>query len=50
MQCSRDVENQNKVSACTRMRGCSSAPATNKSKKITFILGLELNFAVNVDF
>ena len=36
---------------CTRMRGCSSALATNKSKK-GLGLGLELglNFAVNVDF
>ena len=37
-------------SVCTRTRGCSSAPATNKSKKITCKLGLGLNFAVNVDF
>ena len=35
---------------CTRMRGCNSARATNKSKKITSKLGLGLNFAVNVDF
>ena len=36
---------------CTRMRGCSLAPARNKSKKkITCKLGLGLNFAVNVDF
>ena len=35
---------------CTRMRGCSSARATNKSKKITSKVGLGLNFAVNVDF
>ena len=32
------------------MRGCSSPPATSKSKKITSKLGLGLNFAVNVDF
>ena len=37
-------------SVCTRTRGCSSAPATNNSKKITSKLGLGLNFAVNVDF
>ena len=38
-------------SVCTRTRGCSSAPATNKSKKkITSKLGLGLNFAVSVDF
>ena len=37
-------------SLCTRTRGCSSAPATNKSKKkTTSMLGLGLNFAVNVD-
>ena len=36
-------------SVCTKMRGCSSTPATNESKKkITSKLGL--NFAVNVDF
>ena len=38
------------MSVCTRTRGCSLAPATNKSKKITSKLGLGLNFAVNVDF
>ena len=38
-------------SVCTRMRDCSLAPRTNKSKKkITPKLGLGLNFAVNVDF
>ena len=38
-------------SVCTRMRGCSSTPARNKSKKkITSKLELGLNFAVNVDF
>ena len=38
-------------SVCTRMRGCSSTPARNKSKKkITSNLELGLNFAVNVDF
>ena len=37
-------------SICTRMRGCSSTPARNKSKKNTSKLELELNFAVNVDF
>ena len=37
-------------SVCTRMRGCNSAPARNKSKKVTSKLGLGLNFAVNVDF
>ena len=37
-------------SVCTRMRGCSSTPAWNKSKKITCKLELGLNFAVNVDF
>ena len=37
-------------SECTRMRGCSSTPARNKSKKITSKLELGLNFAVNVDF
>ena len=37
-------------SVCTRMRGCSSAPARKKSKNITPKLELGLNFAVNVDF
>ena len=37
-------------SVCTRMRGCSSTPARNKSKKIDSKLELGLNFAVNVDF
>ena len=38
-------------SVCTRMRGCSSTPPRNKSKKkITSKLELRLNFAVNVDF
>ena len=37
-------------SVCTRMRGCSSAPARNKSKQITSKLELGLNCAVNVDF
>ena len=38
-------------SVCTRMRGCSSTPARNKStRKITSKLELGLNFAVNVDF
>ena len=38
-------------SVCTRMRGCSSTPARNKSqKKITSKLELGLNFAVDVDF
>ena len=38
------------TSVCTRTRSCSSAPATNKSKKkITSKLELGLNFAVNVD-
>ena len=38
-------------SICTKMRGCSSSPARNKSKKkITFKLELGLNFAVNVNF
>ena len=37
-------------SVCTRTRGCCSAPATNKSKKIISELGLGLNFAINVDF
>ena len=37
-------------SVCTRMRGCSSTPASNKSKKITSKLELGLTFSVNVDF
>ena len=37
-------------SVFTRMRGCSSTPAKNKSQKITSKLEVELNFAVNVDF
>ena len=37
-------------SVCTRMRGCSSTPARNKSKKNTSELELGLNFAVNVYF
>ena len=38
-------------SVCTRMRGRSSTPARNKSKKkVTSKVGLGLNFAVNVDF
>ena len=38
-------------SVCTRMRGCSLAPAMHESKKkITSKLGLGLNFAVNVSF
>ena len=37
-------------SACTRTRGCSLTPATNKrKKKITSKLRLGLNFAMNVD-
>ena len=36
-------------SVCTRMRGRSSTPARNKSKKITSKVRLGLNFAVNVD-
>ena len=37
-------------SVFTRMRGCSSTPVKNKSKKITSKLEMGLNFAVNVDF
>ena len=37
-------------SVCTRTRGCSLAPAMNKSKKITSKLGLGFNFAVIIDF
>ena len=37
-------------SVCTRMRGCSSTPARNKSKTITSKLEIGLNFAANVDF
>ena len=38
-------------SVCTRMRGCSSTPTRNKSKKkVTSKLELGLNLAVNVDF
>ena len=37
-------------SVFTRMRGCSSTPAKNKSQKITSKLEVGLNFAVNVDF
>ena len=49
MQCSHDFEIEAR-SVCTRMRGCSLAPAMNESKKrITSKLGLGLNFAVNVD-
>ena len=36
---------------CSGMRGCSSTPARDKSKKkISSKLELGLNFAVNVDF
>ena len=37
-------------SVCPGMKGCSLATARNKSRKITSMLGLGLNFAVNVDF